>query len=60
MSARPARARLQSLCGTSRGLAHDKSASEQKDAKRRPCRHGAVWACQANADVSRRMARVFK
>ena len=57
MSARPTRARVQSLCGTARGMAHERSASENKGSKRRPCRHGAVWACLGSSDAARRMAR---
>jgi hypothetical protein len=57
VSARISRARVQSLCGTARGLAHEKSASENKTASvnRRPCRHSAVWACQGSGESPRRM-----
>jgi hypothetical protein len=51
---------VHSLCGTARGIAHEKTASENKDGKRRPCRHGAVWACQASTDCSRRMSRTLR
>jgi len=53
--ARPARARVQSLCGTSRGIASRKSASEKPVATRKPCRYAAIWACQTSLDCSSRM-----
>jgi hypothetical protein len=52
---RPGRARLQSLCGTARGIASRKSASEARNAPRKPCRHAAIWTCQVSIDCSRRM-----
>jgi hypothetical protein len=55
-TSRLGRARTQSLCGTARGIASRKVASEQRDAKGRPCRHAAIWSCQAGVELSRRMA----
>jgi hypothetical protein len=52
---RPGRARLQSLCGTARGIASRKSASEARNVPRKPCRHAAIWTCQVSIDCSRRM-----
>jgi hypothetical protein len=41
VSIRPGRARLQSLCGTARGIASKKGISEARNAHRKPCRaHG--------------------
>lgn len=54
MSLRP-RARLQSLCGTARGIASKKTASEVR-VPRKPCRYAAIWTCQVSADCSRRMS----
>ncbi|HEX6639398.1 MAG TPA: hypothetical protein VF033_17210 [Steroidobacteraceae bacterium] len=54
MSERP-RARLQSLCGTARGIASKKSTSEVRT-PRKPCRYAAIWACQSTSDCSRRMS----
>jgi hypothetical protein len=55
-TSRLGRARTQSLCGTARGIASQKTASEQRSAQRRPCRHGAIWSCQKSVDCSSRMA----
>jgi len=55
-TARVGRARTQSLCGTARGIASRKMASETRGANRRPCRYAAIWTCQSNEDCSRRMA----
>jgi hypothetical protein len=52
---RPARARLQSLCGTARGIASKKGSSEARLAQRKPCRYAAIWTCQVSIDCSRRM-----
>jgi hypothetical protein len=54
VNARPPRARLQSLCGTARGLASEQAQSENSR-KQRPCRHEAMWACQGEADRLRRL-----
>jgi hypothetical protein len=51
---RPGRARLQSLCGTARGIASKKGTSEAR-VQRKPCRHAAIWTCQVSIDCSRRM-----
>ena len=56
MSTRISRARVHSLCGTARGIASEKNASQNKAANRRPCRHAAVWACQGVGDRARRLA----
>jgi hypothetical protein len=56
VSERPARARLQSLCGTARGIASKKSESERRAAPRKPCRHAAIWTCQVSVDCSQRMS----
>jgi hypothetical protein len=56
MTDRPGRARLQSLCGTARGIASKKTTSEGRHVKRKPCRYAAIWTCQVSADCSRRMA----
>lgn len=55
-TSRLGRARTQSLCGTARGIASQKTASEQRGGKRRPCRHAAIWSCQAGVELSHRMA----
>jgi hypothetical protein len=52
---RPGRARLQSLCGTARGIASKQGTSGARVAHRKPCRHAAIWTCQSSADCSRRM-----
>lgn len=54
MNARPPRARLQSLCGTARGLASEQ-AQAANARKQRPCRHEAMWACQGFGDRLRRL-----
>jgi hypothetical protein len=56
MNARPSRARLQSLCGTARGIASKENHSRGSLARRKPCRYAAIWACKASIDSSRRMA----
>jgi hypothetical protein len=56
VSLRPARARIQSLCGTARGIASKKNASERRHEPRKPCRYAAIWTCQVSTDCSRRMA----
>jgi hypothetical protein len=56
MNERPTRARLQSLCGTARGLASKETDSKRKVAHRMPCRYAAIWACQRSLDCSKRMA----
>ncbi|HEU4591876.1 MAG TPA: hypothetical protein VFS13_13300 [Steroidobacteraceae bacterium] len=53
MIARPARARLQSLCGTARRMRKEEEAATAS-ATRRPCRHPAVWACHGNSERLRR------
>jgi hypothetical protein len=55
-TSRLGRARTQSLCGTARGLASRKSASEQRGGKPRPCRYAAIWSCQAGTELSHRMS----
>jgi hypothetical protein len=55
VSLRP-RARLQSLCGTARGIASKKTASETRLVPRKPCRYAAIWECQRSSDCSRRMS----
>jgi hypothetical protein len=55
VSLRP-RARTQSLCGTARGIASKKTASERRLAPRKPCRYAAIWECQRTSDCSRRMS----
>jgi len=55
-TSRLGRARTQSLCGTARGLASQKTSVQQRNAKRQPCRYAAIWTCQSNEDCSRRMA----
>jgi hypothetical protein len=55
-TSRLGRARTQSLCGTARGIASRKTASELRDMKRRPCRFAAIWTCQSSADCSQRMS----
>ncbi len=57
MNARPTRARLQSLCGTARGLASRENESDRGAAPRQPCRYTAIWACKATLDCSRRMSQ---
>jgi hypothetical protein len=52
---RPGRARLQSLCGTARGIASKKGISEARNAHRKPCRYAAIWTCQVSIDCLRRM-----
>jgi hypothetical protein len=49
--ARPAGARLQSLCGTARRMRKEEeaAAAAASTQNRRPCRHPAVWACQGNS-----------
>jgi len=37
-------------------MASRKIASEQRGGKRRPCRHAAIWSCQAGTELSHRMA----
>ena len=54
MTIRP-RARLQSLCGTARGIASKKNHADKR-VVRKPCRYAAIWECQRSADCSRRMA----
>jgi hypothetical protein len=49
------RARLQSLCGTARGIASQKNSGEKRT-PRKPCRYAAIWTCQVSADCSRRMS----
>lgn len=56
MSERPARARLQSLCGTARGIASKKSELQGRAPQRKPCRYAAIWTCQVSMDSLRRMA----
>jgi hypothetical protein len=48
-------ARVRSLCGTARGIASRKNASEQKRTAHRPCRFAAFWACQGSGDRKRRL-----
>jgi hypothetical protein len=55
-TARQGRARTQSLCGTARGIASRKTASELRAARRRPCRYAAIWSCQKSVDCAARMA----
>jgi hypothetical protein len=54
---RPARARLQSLCGTARRMKKKEAAATPRNNPRRPCRHHAIWACQGSGDRSRRLAQ---
>jgi hypothetical protein len=54
LSLRP-RARLQSLCGTARGIASKKNAAQVR-VLRKPCRYAAIWTCQVSPDCSRRMS----
>jgi hypothetical protein len=55
-TSRLGRARTQSLCGTARGIASQKTSAEQRNGKRRPCRYAAIWTCQSTEDCSRRMS----
>jgi len=55
-TSRLGRARTQSLCGTARGIASQKTASEQRGGRSRPCRHAAIWSCQASTELSQRMS----
>ncbi len=56
MSERPQRARLHSLCGTSRRLKKATLAKPKTANHRRPCRFHAMWVCQGTPDRERRLA----
>jgi hypothetical protein len=56
MNTRPARARLQSLCGTARGIASKENESKRRVTQRQPCRYAAIWACQSTLECSKRLA----
>lgn len=57
MTARPARARTHSLCGTLRRLEAEDQAATARLGRIR-CRPLAVWECQKSEKCSRRMAMV--
>jgi hypothetical protein len=56
VNARPPRARLQSLCGTARGLASKEDEARRELTQRQPCRYAAIWGCQRSIECSKRMA----
>jgi hypothetical protein len=56
MNPRPTRARLQSLCGTARGMASKDAESKRRLAPRTPCRYAAIWACQSSMECSQRLS----